>query len=78
MTPDFAPQVVRKNSGVIYVGILLSDSEIALRSIAHIKRNRIMNTNGSIGKSRSDKLGGVTTRRLMGKNSRSSDTVPRQ
>ena len=30
---------------------LLSDSEIALRSIAQIKRNRIMNTNGSIDKS---------------------------
>jgi hypothetical protein len=24
MTPDFAPQVVRKNSGVIYVGIQYS------------------------------------------------------
>jgi hypothetical protein len=57
---------------------VLSDSEIALRSIAQIKRNRIMDTNGSIGKSRSDRLGGVTTRRLLGKGSRSSETVPRQ
>ncbi len=57
---------------------VLSDSEIALRSVAQIKRNRIMSTNGSISKSRSDRLGGVITRGRLGRHSRSSDTVPRQ
>ena len=57
---------------------VLSDSEIALRLVAQIKRNRIMSTNGSISKSRSDRLGKVITRGRLGRHSRSSDTVPRQ
>ena len=42
MTPDFAPQIVRKNSGIIYVGIQYSGVDSGVKMTPDLMNTKIV------------------------------------